>query len=296
MRWSAREQAMQVTVVGTGNVGAALLLPMAYNQAIDQLHVLSRQEGTALAAIMDVASATPEGAQKMRYDDGSSLCESDLVIITSGVNQKGKTAEETHEANLEIARSVIDRGPLKSSAILICIATPVDYLTAQIQRECGLPMRQVIGFGGDLDTNRLRYILQAHGIPHEYAHAIGEHGPNAIPVYPEERDYEKITAELRGFWRKLADSVDVVRNIATADLLAKLVNTLVTDGMERHNVCAYHQDYGVYMTWPFKLGHYGVEDAASLEIQPQARKLIDELVEQRQRCLSSLPVRKLEPR
>lgn len=264
-----------------------MLFPLARLEAIDGIMVTSRQKASAESAIMDVASATVEGARKLVYDGGEGLSNADVVVITAGINQKGKTPAQTHAGNLEIARDVFKKGTLKSSAIVVCLATPVDDITAQVQRECGLPVRQVLGFGGDLDTNRLRYILQRRGIPHEYAHAVGEHGGHAVPIYQDEVDYQDVTAELRGFWGKLAAGVDVVRNLATAELLGKLVESLVSDSMVRHNVCAFHQEHGVYMTWPFAIGRYGVEEPAEIHLPPKGKTGLEALIEERLRRLAA---------
>jgi malate/lactate dehydrogenase len=61
---------MKVTVIGTGNVGSALLFPLAADDAVELVFVMSRKEQTAIAAMMDVASANPTGAAKMRFDEG----------------------------------------------------------------------------------------------------------------------------------------------------------------------------------------------------------------------------------
>jgi malate dehydrogenase len=279
---------MQVTVVGTGNVGAGLIFRLGAISAIDTVQVMSRNQGNARAAIMDLASAAPEAAMKFSFEQGDGIAESDVIVITAGVNQKGKTADETHGDNLEICRSVLKKASLKSSAVVICIGTPVDYITAQVQKECGLPSRQVMGFGGDLDTNRLRYILQQRGNPDEFAQAVGEHGPNAVPVYQGEQEYSAVAEELRGFWSILAGGVDVVRNIATAELLYALVDSVVNDSMAAHNICAMHPEHGIYLTWPFKVGKFGVEEPLPLMLGDQAFSQLQSLVAQRRGKLSAI--------
>jgi malate/lactate dehydrogenase len=144
-----------------------------------------------------------------------------------------------------------------------------------------LPKKQVFGFGGDLDTNRLRYILKSRDIYYDDAHAVGEHGPNAIPLYPSEQDYEEVTKELRAFWGKIATNVDIVRNIATADLLGKLVHSVVHDTLNVHNVCAYHPEHGMYITWPFAIGKYGVEEPLEITLTPKMAPAFMELLQKR---------------
>jgi len=278
---------MKVTVVGTGNVGAALLFPLAYNDAIDRVTVISRKRETAYAAIMDVASALPQGAAKMAYGTIAEVSESDVIVITSGVTQKGKTSEQTYGPNLRIAESVIQGAALKDSAVVICVATPVDSLTVDVQQISHLPAQQVIGFGGDLDSNRLQYILRTRNLPHEDAAAIGEHGPNAIPVYKGEQHYDEVTQELHQFWLRIAKQVDVVRNLATADLLGKLVDSIVTDAKTVHNVCSYHPEHEVYLTWPCVIGQRGSEQTIPLMLSPRASTALGELVGRRRRLAAA---------
>lgn len=272
---------MKVTVVGTGNVGAALLLSLAYNDAIDRIGVVSRKEETATAAILDVASALPRGAAKITHETVDRVTESDVIVITSGVTQKGKTAKETYQPNLEIARSVITAAPLKKSAVVICLATPVDQLTVDVQKMARLPVQQVIGFGGDLDSNRLQYILRSRGYSDDDAVALGEHGPKAIPVYQGEQEYEVVTQELHRFWLKIAEHVDIVRNLATADRLARLVDSVVTDAKRPHNVCSYQSEFGTYLTWPSVIGKGGAEASVPISLPKQASRALDSLIRER---------------
>ena len=126
---------MKVSVVGTGNVGAALLFPLAYNQAIDRVGVVSRRRETAEAAILDVASASPQAAAKLVYESGDQVSDSDVVVITSGVSQKGKSADETYGPNLQIAKGILQAAPLKASAVVICHLAPKtlsDNLSAMV--------------------------------------------------------------------------------------------------------------------------------------------------------------------
>lgn len=89
--------------------------------------------------------------------------------------------------------AILDTAPVKSTAILVCLATPVDDITAHIQRRYGLPHPQVLEFGGDLDRNRLAYLLSQRQIPTGGIGVVGEHGKNTIPVYSGERNYEEVT-------------------------------------------------------------------------------------------------------
>ncbi len=273
---------MQVAIIGTGNVGNALLHALAIDHHIEKILVMSRNENSATAAIMDVASAHPKGAEKMRYAPYDKLADADILISTAGVQmQPGQTAKDVFVPNINISESILKAENIKDSAILICLATPVDDVTPYLQRKSKLPMNQVFGFGGDLDKNRLEYILDQHNAHTSKAQIIGEHGRNTIPVYPHEKEYENIAPELRGFLGKITRLAGETRNLATGTLLAKLVNCIVTDAKQIHYVCGYHKEYDVYLTWPFLVGREGIIRPENVKLEAKATNDFEKLVSSR---------------
>jgi malate dehydrogenase len=252
---------------------------LAYNKLVDEVLVINRSKDAAMAAIMDVASACPQDARKISYAEPSRIKESDIVVFTAGVKMRGQTAETVFGPNLEMAKSIADAGPLKPSAICILVSTPIDHLAPALQKYLNFPANQVIGFGGDLDTNRLKCVLQNHGQSTKQVHVVGEHGGNAVAVYPDEANYETITNDLRTFWSKLAKHSTVEpRNLATADQVSLLIDSICTDSKNVHYVCGYHPEHKMYLTWPFKIGSEGTEEAVKVPLGPQATKDLERVV------------------
>jgi L-lactate dehydrogenase len=280
---------MKVAVVGMGNVGCALLYPLAKSRGVDHVLVMSRRKEAAIAAILDVAGAYPKGASKMAYAPYESVSDADIIVVTAGVQmEQGQSANDVLKPNLKIAESVITSGSLKKSAIIICLATPVDYLTVHMQKKLKLPRNQVIGFGGDLDRNRLEYVLRCDRKNPYNARLIGEHGANAIPVYEGEIDYAEVAQRVRKYLLTITAHAGETRNLATAELLGKLVNSIVDDTGLTHYVCGYHPEHGVYLTWPFIIGRKGIVGPVNVELQPKAASDLDKLLSTRiSRCKST---------
>ena len=273
---------MRIAVVGLGNVGCALLYPLAYNSGVNEVLVMSRSGDVAMAAILDVVSASPLGGAKMSVAPYKRISDADIVVLTSGVQMaKGETASDVLQPNMEIADSILASGTLKPSAIVICMATPVDYVTVYVQKKTGLPRNQVFGFGGDLDRNRLEYVLRRAGKIATDVSIVGEHGANAIPIYPGESDYTDVAKGVRKFLSTITSYAGETRNLASGDLLGKLVGAVVDDTKTVHHVCGYHPAYGVYLTWPFKIGRTGIGEAVQIELQDNARRDLESLVSTR---------------
>jgi L-lactate dehydrogenase len=259
---------------------------LAYNPQIEKLLVMSRREDTANGAIMDVASANPKGAAKMQYVTYKKISDADIIVLTAGVQmQPGQAAKDVFVPNASLTESIINAGSVKDTAIIICLATPVDDITPLIQHKSKLPFKQIFGFGGDLDRNRLEHILQTRKANTAEARIVGEHGRNAIPVYLNDSDYEIVAGEVRGFLGRLTKLAGETRNLATGDLLAKLVNSIITNANKIHYLCGYHEEYGVYLTWPFVVGCTGIIAADRVSLSSHAAQDLEKLVSLRKNFL-----------
>jgi len=270
---------MKVAVVGTGNVGSALLFHLVNVPSVDEILVMSTQDDRSKAAIMDVASAKPEAALRCSAASFRRINESDILLLTSGVQMKeGETGRDVLAANIGVMNGILDTASLKASAILIGLATPVDDITAHIQRRYNLPHQQVFGFGGDLDRNRLAYVLRQRGFRAEGIAVVGEHGRNTIPVYPGEADYEEVAGRVGKFLGAITAHAGRPRNLATGWLMARLAESILTDSNRVHYVCGYHPDYELYLTWPFRIGKKGIAGPEPVTLSPRSKERLETLI------------------
>ena len=278
---------MQVSIIGTGNVGGALLTYLMDVPSIDKILVMNIEDEWSKAAIMDAASAKPETALKLVVAPFHQLSESDLILLTSGVQmKKGETGKDVLQKNIDITNSILDNVPIKSSAIIIAVATPVDDITAHIQKRYKLPKNQVLGFGGDLDRNRLIYLLRRKGKFVLEPDVVGEHGKNSIPVYKGEENYRELANNVRNFLANITTLGVTVRNFAAGLLLVEVVKSITTDSNNIHYVCGYHPDYKIYITWPFHIGIKGLLEPKPLTMGPCAKEEFESLIEKRKRLES----------
>lgn len=277
---------MQISIMGTGNVGGALLTYLTDVPSIDKILVMNIKDEWSKAAIMDAASAKPKAALKLVVAPFNRLCESDLLLLTSGVQmKKGETGKEVLQKNIDITNSILDTAPIKRSAIVIAVATPVDDITAHIQKRYKLPKNQVLGFGGDLDRNRLIYLLKRK---EKFVHEpgiVGEHGKNSIPVYKGEENYRELANNVRNFLADITTIGGTVRNLAAGLLLARVVKSITTDSNNIHYVCGYHPDYKIYITWPFHIGIKGLLRPKPLTMGPCAKEEFESLIEKRKKLV-----------
>lgn len=270
---------MKFAVVGTGNVGSALLLHLAELDGVDHVMVMNIEDEWSNAAIMDVASVYPKAAQDFSPAPYSSLSYADLIFMTAGVqirhDQKG---QDVLQENLELSLEILSRASLKHDALLIALATPVDKLTAHLAENLSLPLSHIIGFGGDLDCNRLRYVLEKSAFSVQKTHVVGEHGGNIIPVYEGEKDFDDTTKEVRSFLSNITSQGGRPRNLATGALLARLSSSILDDTQTIHHVCGYHPAYKRYLTWPFPIGRTGFGQPIDISIGPKAREALETLL------------------
>ncbi len=270
---------MQVAVVGTGNVGSALLFHLVNVPAIESILVMNLRDEWSAAAIMDVVSAQPECAPRLVVAPFSHLGQADVIALTSGQQMKaGQTAADVRQANLELTGNILDSAPLKPTAVVIALATPVDDVTAFIQKRYALPECQVLGFGGDLDRNRLAYLLISRGIPADGIAVVGEHGKRTIPVYTGEADYAEVARRVRDFLGDITAHGGSPRNLATGLLMARLIDSIVNDVKRTHFVSGYHPAYRLYLTWPFQVGRKGILSPGAVRPGPGAQQELDDLI------------------
>ncbi len=122
----------RIGVVGTGNVGSALVIGLARLDLAEQVVVAARNSSHAQAAILDAGSIYAEAASK--FISAEKLeGKFDFVIVTSGTMSHGEMPlDELLQNNFEITLEVLKN---VDSQIIVVIGTPVDRLVEKVANE-----------------------------------------------------------------------------------------------------------------------------------------------------------------
>src|SRR5215813_11791616 len=136
---------MKLGIIGTGNVGCACAMAAAVRGSASEIVLVNRTRKTAEAVATDIRYGVPLG-HKIDVADGDygNLEGADVVLITSGVNEKTGGATDRNdpqgrlrllEKNAQIYRDVIPRiVQAAPRAILLVVTDPPDPL-ADVSRQ-----------------------------------------------------------------------------------------------------------------------------------------------------------------
>ncbi|MBQ7950614.1 MAG: L-lactate dehydrogenase [Clostridia bacterium] len=179
----------KITVVGTGFVGASIAYTIAARNLAHEMVLIDVNREKAYGEALDISHSCPVfGSMKIIAGDYPDVKDSNVIIITAGVNRKpGETRMDLASKNVSITKSIVDEiMKYYNGGIFIIVSNPVDVLTTLVQKWTGLPAGKVIGSGTYLDTIRLQqklYSLFDMNVKNIHAMMIGEHGETQFPYW-----------------------------------------------------------------------------------------------------------------
>ncbi|KAG0056025.1 hypothetical protein BGZ83_006638 [Gryganskiella cystojenkinii] len=178
----------QMAIIGAGSVGSAIAFACLMRSVVSELLINDFNEKVCEGQVLDLQDATFVSATKVNVATLQQCGGADIIVITAGARQKpGETRDALVLRNEEILKGVLDgMKPIKSSAILVLVANPVNVLTCMAQKFSGLPPHQVIGTGTLLDSIRLRVALKDHlhvSARSIHAYIVGDHGDKQVAVW-----------------------------------------------------------------------------------------------------------------
>ncbi len=173
----------RLTIYGMGKIGGEVAYLAAVRGLVDEIVIADVVPSFLHAQYLDLIHT---GIDVNITTDLSEMGESDVLLFTAGFARTPqiKTRADLLNTNLPIVREFCSK--IKSSGFdgtVITVTNPMDALNFCICKESGLPRRNCLGFGGQLDLERMKIFLKERGLPHEGAWVMGEHGEFQVPVF-----------------------------------------------------------------------------------------------------------------
>ena len=150
-----------IAIIGAGSVGSAIAQSLLLRRVVSDIVLVDIDEQLCEAQVADLSDATYLSNVRIRKGKHVDAAQADIIIISAGAKQRsGDTRLELIDRNFKVLQSVLGAmRPIRSDAVLVLVANPVDVLTYFAQRLSGLPRQQVLGSGTLLDSTRLRGVL-----------------------------------------------------------------------------------------------------------------------------------------
>lgn len=286
----------KIAIIGAGAVGATTAYAAAIRNIAAEIVLIDVNEQKEEGEVMDIRDGiclVETGC--IKRGDFKNAADADIIIITAGLAQKpGETRLDLVNKNKEILKSIFKGiGKIKSSAIVIMVANPVDVLTYLAQKISGLPKNQVFGSGTTLDTARLkaeigrRLKVSPQSI---HGYVLGEHGDTefvawstvtvgGMPLLKMKKFTVKDLKDIEEKVRKEAYEI-ISRKGATffgiALVLADLVEAILYNQHKILPVAPHLTNWNgvsdVCMGTPTVIGRNGVESIWPLELNSDEKK------------------------
>ncbi len=269
---------MKVAIIGTGRVGSTTAFLLVENEKIDKLVLIDRTKDDAEGLKMDMMGTFSNFGDKLIIGDYEDADNADIILITCGSFGAPK-GSNLLAVNKPIIEELFTKIKPKKEAKLVIITTPVDKTALIAYKLSGLDKNNVIGFGGQLDVNRLKYLIYSDKKDFSKnidVHYVGEHGGRGIPIFREEvSNRNKIIEKTRKYFSLYLAKIDA-STYGTAKELTKLVESLL--GRERVlDVSYYDEKYGTFITWPCVVNENGVKEPIKLDLTDEEKKEFEQL-------------------
>jgi len=183
---------MRVSIIGGGGlVGSCAAFALQCGGVVSGIDLIDLNADLCRGQALDLMHGSSLAAdQRIRSTGYDAIPGSDLVMVTAGLRRKPDESRlDLINRNVELFLNVLGQvkaAGLHSDALLLVVSNPVDVLTYLAARQLGLPSKQVIGLGTQLDSARFRSLIaEALGLPPTQVTALilGEHGDSMVPIW-----------------------------------------------------------------------------------------------------------------
>lgn len=190
-----------LSVMGVGKVGGEVAFLAAATGLFDEIALFDIAEPLLAAQILDLEHT---GLDITITHDPEIIRDSDIFVFSAGTPRTPaiRTRADLLAVNLPVADTAI-KCLAGFHGVLITVTNPMDANNYYLWKKSGLPRERCIGFGGQLDSARMKAALKQRGISCG-TWVLGEHGEHQVPLFSvcQEQvpvaDREAVLAGLRG--------------------------------------------------------------------------------------------------
>ena len=183
----------KVVIIGTSNVGSAVLNKIADFQLASEIALIDLNMDLARGEALDTSHAmsSPYSTNIKIHPGTYEDCrDAAFIVITAGPSiLPGETPDRLKLAstNTKIMRSIFGEiVKYTKEAMIIMITNPLDVATYVVSTEFDYPRAKILGTGTMLETYRFRYILARHydmDPKNIHGYVLGEHGNDAFVAW-----------------------------------------------------------------------------------------------------------------
>jgi L-lactate dehydrogenase len=296
---------MKIGIVGTGAVGAACAMAAVNRGSAREIVLVNRTRKTAEAVAADIRYGTPL-TPKLDITDGDydALRGAGVVIVTSGVNEKGGGATDRGDPkgrlrllgkNAEIYREIVPRIlSAAPEAVLLVVTDPPDPL-ADVAREAAKDAgagSRILSAGTFLDSLRFKVHLARHfGVDANSVEAqvIGDHGTAQVFLWSSARIAGVPVAALL---KKRGETLAALRDKLEKDVRyanitiieghdasqygigivsARIAEMILRDERAVIPIGSLQKEFGVTLSLPSVVGRGGVIEVLAPELSDEER-------------------------
>ncbi len=308
-----RAHRRQVTVIGAGNVGAAVAQRILVAGLADVV-LVDVVPGLAEGKALDLAEAGPLLGHDVSVVGTTNFLDtagSSVVVVTAGrARHPGMSRDDLLLPNAHVVNDVVERAARHSpDAVIVVVTDPLDAMCHVALKASGFPRQRVVGMAGVLDAARFRtFVSMELGVSpaNTTAFVLGGHGDAMVPIprystvggvpitqllSPDA--IERLVARTRTGG---AEIVSLLKTgsayYAPAAAAAEIVDTILED---RHKIlpCSAYLagEYGVeglFVGVPVRLSRAGVDQIVEVALTDDERAEFQVSVESVRRLVTEL--------
>lgn len=287
---------MKISIIGSGRLGGLIAFLIADRGLADEIVLIDVNKALAEGQALDLRHAFLKAGKgvKIRAGNYADTAGSKIVIITAG---KPRTAAMASRAELLLDNARIIKQiaggikPYCKGAVLITTTNPTDAINYLLWKETGFDRSKVIGFGGLLDSARLKAIISEEldvPVTSVSCEVLGEHGEGMMPLFSRVKINgkgaalsadmkEKIRSRLLGIAKEVIEKKGATEYGPASNLL-RIVEAIAKDKKEALLCsCVLQGEYwisDVSLGVPAVIGEGGIERVEEWRLSSEETELL----------------------